>query len=50
MRVGWQGPIRRQLEALIGAEAVAARGYTKPSNAQVVVLFLPDDGASGNEL
>lgn len=37
-----EGPMRRQLEALLGAQAVADRGYAKPKNAMVVALFLPD--------
>lgn len=45
-----QGPIRRQLEALLGADAVAARGYAKPSNAQVVALFFPDAAGPGHKL
>lgn len=44
-----QGPIRRQLEALLGAKAVEERGYTKPNNAQIIAVFFPDeDLAVGN--
>jgi len=41
----FQGPMRRLLEALIGAERVREGGYTKPNNAEAVAIFLPDSTA-----
>ena len=43
--------MRRQLEAFIGADAVAARGYAKPGNAEIIAIFLPAKAAgNGKEL